>query len=464
MSMKYPSLLRRLILSQAVAMAAACLLVFFWLLFHWFEFEKGDLDRRMFYFANTLAEAASVTPHNSQELVRRVKVAEKLFIDSQELVTHGAAKSYAPLYQVWDKSGLLLYETGGAPDHPMAGEEGVFMERRWAGRSWRTVAAVSSNLAVRVHIAERSDRRVATSLPMLTDIGLSQMLILAWSAVVMIGTAYYGFRPLKALATQIAKRQAGDFSSVRLTGLYAETAPIVEELNGLLKREDTLLNAERRFLADAAHELRTPLAAITTQAHLLISAQEKVNQRQEAHRLQQNIERVSHLLTQLLAIAHVDAESALVSRETVDIANLARERLASLSSIARKRSISLSLEAPDTLFWSVNRAGFISILDNLVDNAIRYNSTGQHVQVRITGSAQSEYIDLGVFDDGPGIPLTERQRVFDRFYRMPGTWQEGSGLGLAIVQRIVLSHGATLEFTEGLSERGIGIIVRFPRY
>lgn len=441
-------------------MAVACLLVFCWLVFHWFEFENGDLDRRMSYFAHTLAEASSAAPNDPQELARRLKAAEQLFIDGQVLVTHDEGDNYTPLYQVWDKTGHLLYKTADAPDQPIGGEDGVFMEKSWAGRSWRTVAALSSDLAVEVHMAERGDRRVATSLPMLTDIALSQVLILVWCAIVMLWTAYHGFHPLRTLATQIAKRKAGDFSSIRSTRLYAETAPILEELNLLLGREGKRLDNERRFLADAAHELRTPLAAINAQAHLLVTAQEPEHQRQAANELQHDIDRVSHLLTQLLTIARVDAEPALADREMIDIAGVARERLASLSSIARTRAINLSLDAPDVLFCRVNRAGFISILDNLVDNAIRYTPTAGHVEVRIIRRAQ--HVELSVCDDGPGISALEHERVFERFYRVPGTTQQGSGLGLAIVQRIAQSHGATIRFSKGLFGRGIGIVVSIP--
>lgn len=441
-------------------MAIACLLVFCWLIFHWFEFENGDLDRRMLYFAHTLAEASSAAPGNPQELERRVKTAEKLFIDGQILVTHDKGENYTPLYQVWDNTGRLIYRTAGAPDQPLAGGEGVFMEKSWAGRSWRTVAVASSDLSVKVHVAERGDRRLATSLPMLTDIALSQVLILAWCAVVMLWTAYRGFRPLRVLAAQIAKREAGDFSSIRSPRLYDETAPILEELNALLGREGKRLEHERRFLADAAHELRTPLAAINAQAHLLVNAQETAHQRLAASELQHDIDRVSHLLTQLLTIARADAEPASAERELVDIASLSRERLASLSSIARARAVNLSLEAPDTLFFRVNRAGFISILDNLVDNAIRYTATSGHVEVHVVRTAG--HLNLIVRDDGPGVSTAERERIFERFYRVAYTEQPGSGLGLAIVRRIAQSHGATIRWSEGLLGRGIGIVVSIP--
>lgn len=441
-------------------MAVACLLVFCWLILHWFELENGDLDRRMAYFAHTLAETSSATRDNPQELERRLKTAERLFIEGQVLVTHSQEENYAPLYQVWDKKGHLIYRTPGAPNQPLAGKVGTFMQKDWNGHFWRTVAVASNDFTVEVHIGERGDRRLATSLPMLADIALSQLLILAWCAIVMVWTAYRGLRPLRALATQISKRPVGDLSPITSPRLYAETAPVLEEFNALLGREGKRLENERRFLADAAHELRTPLAAIVAQAHLLMSEQQTAQKRLIASALQHDIDRIAHLLRQLLTIARANAAPTLAERETVDLATLSRERLAFLSLLARSRAIDLSLDAPDTLPFPVNRAGFISILDNLVDNAIRYTTTSGHVEVRLIRVA--EHVELTVCDDGPGISPTDRERIFERFYRVAGTTQMGNGLGLAIVHRIAESHGATIQWRKGLFGQGVGIAVLFP--
>jgi len=140
---------------------------------------------------------------------------------------------------------------------------------------------------------------------------------------------------------------------------------------------------------------------------------------------------VSHLLEQLLTIARVDAPGAQFGLERTDIATILRERFAELSLVARARSISLALECPDTLFANVNPAGFVSIVDNLVDNAIRYTPSGGHVAVKL-GMNEGE-LEFVVRDDGPGIAPEERDRVFERFYRVPGSTAQGSGLGLAIV-------------------------------
>jgi signal transduction histidine kinase len=295
---------------------------------------------------------------------------------------------------------------------------------------------------------------------MLEIIGAAQILILAASLLVTWWATRRGVQPLQTLADSIARREAGDPTRITAPLIYSEAWPIVRELNALLDRESRRLDAERGFLADAAHELRTPLAAIATQAHLVLGATEPAERRRLAQGLQDGLERVSHLLAQLLTIARVDAPGTVLSPECIDVAAILRERLAELSAPARARSISLVLDCPDVLTARVNRSGFVSIVDNLVDNAIRYTPSGGHVAVSLAGTEGD--LELVVRDDGPGIAPDERERVFERFYRIPGSTAPGSGLGLAIVRRIAQAHDATVRFVDGLSGTGVGVVVRLP--
>jgi signal transduction histidine kinase len=152
---------------------------------------------------------------------------------------------------------------------------------------------------------------------------------------------------------------------------------------------------------------------------------------------------------------------AAIPREALDLAELCRQRLAPLSRMARSRAIELTLDAPEALNVCIHRAGFISILDNLVDNAIRYTPSGGHVAVRLL--MHHDEFELQVQDDGPGIAPTNRERVFERFVRLPGQIEPGSGLGLSIVQRAATAEDAKLRFIEGLSGRGVGFSVRMER-
>jgi signal transduction histidine kinase len=455
--MKHPSLTRRIIGWQVLMMGISWVLLVAWLLHAMTSFENGDLDRRMKYFAEILAEAAGGAGSDSVLLARRLRATERAYVEGV-IETLDNAAGYHATYQVFDARGKLLYGTGSSATTPLSATDGISLATRSDGQAWRTARVHSSDGSVVVIVAESESDRWNSIWPMLEIIGTAQVLILAVSLLVTWWATHRGVQPLQTLAEKIARREAGDPTPITAPLIYAEAWPIVRELNALLDRESRRLDAERGFLADAAHELRTPLAAIATQAHLVLGATELAERRRLAQGLQDGLERVSHLLAQLLTIARIDAPGTELRLECVDVAGLIRERLAALSAAARARSISLVLECPDTLMAQINPSGFVSIVDNLVDNAIRYTPSGGHVAVSLGVSADD--LEFVVRDDGPGIAPDERERVFERFYRIPGSTVPGSGLGLAIVRRIAQAHDATVRFVDGLSGAGIGVVVR----
>ena len=443
-------------------MGVAWLVLLAWIVFAMLEFGNGDLDRRMLYFAKSLAETASGSGPDEARRLQRLKAAEKIFLDGfSELKS---ARDYQPVYQIFNLAGALIYRTPNAPTQPIAQIDGIFAKREFSGHTWRTVSAMSSDGLLRVHIAERTDQRLATSWRMVRSIGFSQLIICLWCVAVIWVAAKRGFRPLKALASQLSSRKLGDVQPVTVTHRYAETAPIVDELNSLLSRESTRLQTERNFLADAAHELRTPLAAINAQAHAMLTAQSDLAKQQTAAELTQGVQRMSHLIHQLLSVARAEAMPTS-PRQMIDVAALARERLAVMAAGARIHRIDLSLEAPERLMCTVDSTGFSSILDNLVDNAVRYASSNGNKQDRVVVSLRKladGVVQLQVCDNGSGIPKESWPMVFNRFYRLPGTQKSGSGLGLAIVKRIAESHAATVTLGEGLDGRGLSVSLHLP--
>lgn len=455
---KHPSLLRRLVLWQAAAMVVAWLVLSTWIVVGMMAFGDGDLDQRMKTFASMLAETASASTDNNGELRRRLAAAENIFVAGM-MKSMNSLEGPAPLYQVWSRDQTLRYASAGAAAIAMPTQGAEFAEIEFAGHKYRAVHVTSSDASTFVAMTERADSRFSAPLIEVVEvIGLSQLLTLLWSLVVTTFAARRGFKPISALAEQLAGRRVGDLTPVRAARLYAETAPVVQEINALLSRESVRLETERGFLADAAHELRTPLAAISAQAHLLASTADPTTRAVAVEELQQGMDRVSHLLEQLLTVARLEAATVAAPRETLDLAELCRQRLAPLSRLARSRAIELTLDAPEALNVSIHRAGFISILDNLVDNAVRYTPSGGHVAVRLV--MHDREFELQVQDDGPGIASSDRERVFERFVRLPGQVEPGSGLGLAIVQRVAAAEDATLRFIEGLSGRGVGFSVR----
>lgn len=459
---QHTSLLRRLLWWQVAAMVVAWLVLSTVLVVNMTVFGSGDLDQRMKTFASMLAETASSSTSDDAELQRRLATAERIFVDGL-MRDMNSMEGQSPLYQVWTSGGTLRHASAGAKAIKMSTQGEQFSEIEFAGRTYRVVYVQSRDASVGVAMAERSDHRFSVPLlRIIKVIGLSQLLILLWCLLVTSLAGWRGFKPITALAQQLASRRVGDLSPLQATKLYSETAPVVQEINALMARESARLETERGFLADAAHELRTPLAAINAQAHLLASTADSATRALAVEELKQGIDRVSHLLEQLLTVARLEAVTAAVPREALDLAELCRQRLAPLSRMARSRGIELSLDAPEALNVGIHRAGFISILENLVDNAIRYTPPGGHVAVRLL--THRDEIELQVQDDGPGIAPTNRERVFERFFRLPGQVEPGSGLGLSIVQRAATAQDAKLFFMEGLSGRGVGFSVRMAQY
>jgi len=369
------------------------------------------------------------------------------------------AERYEATYQVLDRDGRLLYRSPGAPERPLVGPRGVH-ESQIGDEPVRLARVVSSDGRVQVILAESAAIRRASILPTLEIIGGGQILILLVCLIAVWWAARRGLAPLRTLAAEIGRRRPGDLRPIDGSFVFTEVAPLIAETNALLAREAERLELERGFLADAAHELRTPLAAIAAQAHLLTEAGDMESRQRVRHALEQSLERTAHLLAQLLTIARLDASDPTLGRESCDVAELVRRRVAAYADWARVRAIALEVSGPDSLVFEIHRSGVESLVDNLVDNAIRYTPPGGVVNVSI--ACDPKGLALTVLDNGPGIPQAFLERVFERFYRLPGTEAHGSGLGLAIVRRVVEAHQATVTLTRGLGEGGLGVFVQIP--
>lgn len=231
---------------------------------------------------------------------------------------------------------------------------------------------------------------------------------------------------------------------------------MLDALNGLFGRVDRAMENERRFTADAAHELRTPLAALTAQAQVALRAQNAAERDHAIRQVEAGARRASHLVEQLLTLARLDPAAA-PAFAAVPLDVLATEICADHAPAALAKQITLELDAPERVLVVGQDAMLRVLLRNLVDNAIRYTPSGGKVGVGVT--AQKDAVILSIADDGPGIPAPEREKALHRFHRLAGQDIEGSGLGLSIVARIVELHGARLEL--GDREDGHpGLVVR----
>ncbi|QZA77559.1 hypothetical protein K4H28_14980 [Deefgea tanakiae] len=284
-------------------------------------------------------------------------------------------------------------------------------------------------------------------------IALPIMVLTVWLVVAR------GLRPLRMLSSLIADKNKDDLSPLNFSSPYAELKPLTEALDRLLSQLRNKIEREHAFVQDAAHELRTPMAVISAQAHVLTLAETPADRDVAEKNLELAINRSSHLIAQLLEMSHIDNDK-LVAIETIDVAALLQQELARLAPTAIARQIELSFDAPDTLFNVVDANAVQSIVQNLLNNAILYVGEGDQIEVELR--QVGEQMILSVADNGPGIAEADRERIFERFYRGAGHDVAGTGLGLAIVAQAVARLNGTIQLSTGLNERGCCFIVEVP--
>jgi two-component system OmpR family sensor kinase len=268
-------------------------------------------------------------------------------------------------------------------------------------------------------------------------------------------------RPVRRFADVLRSREQGALEPLDGAGLPDEVRPVATALNELLARLKESVARERSFIADAAHELRTPLTALDLQVQSLRASTSGSMQSDAVQQLEAGVARASRLVEQLLALAREERGGGR-EHEPVALSDVAREVLEEMLPLADRRGIDLGMERADAVSVAGDPEALRVLVRNLLDNAVRYSPEGGRVDVSI------ERQDLGspravlvVSDCGPGIPITERERVFDRFYRLPGTASPGSGIGLALVRSIAAHHQALIRLDDGDGGRGLRVSVEF---
>jgi two-component system sensor histidine kinase QseC len=361
-------------------------------------------------------------------------------------------------FQVWEKGQQLRLHSANAPQQHLAIKERGFSDTTVDGKRWRVFSTWDESGEYLIHVAERSDvrdelaRGIAGNLLRPLWFSLPLLALLLWIAVLR------GLRPLDKLTSEIEQREPDNLAALDASSAPREVVPLIERLNRLFTRIETSMQKERRFTADAAHELRTPVAAIKAQAQVARTAS---GEAERIHALDNAIlgcDRAAHLIEQLLTLARVDTlnRGATASCQLRDIA---AETIATLAPDALGKGVRLELLASDQIVVCGNPELLRVLLRNLLDNSIRHTSPSTVVQVSI--SHDQGMTCLSVSDDGPGIPEQERNKVQERFYRPLGTQASGSGLGLSIVKRIAEVHDATLQIRPASEGRGLKVTVCF---
>jgi len=272
----------------------------------------------------------------------------------------------------------------------------------------------------------------------------------------------YGLAPLAELARRIERRRADSLEPIALPRNTAEIVPVVEALNGLLERVQAAMARERRFTADAAHELRTPLAALKIHAQNAARAGSDAERQASIARMLAGLQRSVRLVEQMLALSRA-AASLTPAPQDVSLRQVVEDALDDVLPTLKERSVKVSVAAePSVADFTVRgeRDKLTCLARNLIDNAARYAPRGSSVRVEL---AQRDGVaSLAVWDQGPGIPPELRERVFESYYRIPGSGADGSGLGLAIVREIARQHGGAVRIAEGAAGRGTCVRVTLP--
>lgn len=350
--------------------------------------------------------------------------------------------------QIWDDTGKLVYsslKSAGPPAQP-DGSHTV----RWNGEMWHVFSLRSGGLTIQVGnpTYQRHARfwRIAywLLLPLIVLVAVLGALI--WTAV---GRA---LAPLNRVREEIGRRDIASLHALDTSQLPNEVVPVVEAINSLLKRLDEAVAAQRRFVADAAHELRTPLTAIRLQAQLASQAGASGEGLLE---LQKGVDRVARLVDQLLNLARLEATQQEAGFTLVSLDELAKNVVAEWSSLAEARAIDLGVTDCQPAGVMGQADSLRVMLGNLIDNALRYIDRGGQVDVSVTVGRDEACLEVS--DNGPGIPVAERARVFDRFYRLAGVEVPGSGLGLAIVRQVLDAHHGRVEMAD---RPGGGLVAR----
>jgi two-component system sensor histidine kinase TctE len=322
---------------------------------------------------------------------------------------------------------------------------------------------IRGQVTVYVVETQRARRELIRELSLGFALPQALLAILAFAVIwFSVGRA---LAPLSALQQEIETRSHRDLSPLPVSRVPSEVRPLIESMNALLERLSATLSSQQRFIADAAHQLRTPIAGLRTQTELALRQNSPEEVRATLTQLQTAAEHSTHLVNQLLSLARAEPSGERAQQmEILDFAQLARATTTDWVPHALERGIDLGFEDADGQHAPARVSGdrFLlrEMLGNLIDNAILYTPHGGQVTVKLTASPTS--ITLAVEDNGPGIPENERDAVLERFHRVLGTGVEGSGLGLAIVREIVLRHRGQIRLLAGAAGRGTLAQVTLP--
>lgn len=368
-------------------------------------------------------------------------------------------------FQVWDHNKKLLLHSATAPSTALSvtaliPENRGFTDEVVGAYDWRVFSLWDESETYLIQVGERYDVRnelitkISRQLITPSLVSLPFLGLMIW---VGIGR---GLRPVQRVAQEVTRRDPEYLEPVQVGSVPTEIRPLVTSLNHLFKRLQEALETERRFTDDAAHELRTPLAALKTQAQVSLRASDDGQRRQALLNVVNGVDRATHVVEQMLTLARLDPSTSRLVREEINLHNLAADVVALLVPAAMAKSINIEIIGSEDAIVFAEPVSLSILIRNLVDNAIRYTAIEGEVIVSID-TQPGEQVILSVADTGPGIDQSLQGRVFDRFYRVAGNSSSGCGLGLSIVKRIADLNGLHVDLKNKAEGQGLIATVLF---
>lgn len=361
--------------------------------------------------------------------------------------------------QIWDADGMRLYRSSEQIDVALDTPPGLSSVR--SGHQHDAVELkvfTLTNGQRTVQVMHSQDLRDQLYWDAELDVVIPALLVMLVGAVMVTLTIRKELEPIRELDDELSRRDAGSLHPVVLSHAPTELASVVSTLNRLLLQLDASLQAHKRFIANAAHELRTPITALSLEVDNLVRGQDQAQMLETAARLKLGTQRAQHLLQQMLTLARLEARAQRRPQVTVDLQQLAQQSMMDMSALASHRGIEFALDVSGSPMIQGDPDDLRLLLDNLLGNALKFSPPDTAIEMRIVRQGQS--VTLLLRDQGPGIAPPLRERILLPFVRVDSAI-DGAGLGLSIVQEVVLSHGATLSLESPPDGKGLLVRVSF---
>ncbi|MBE1162856.1 sensor histidine kinase N-terminal domain-containing protein [Dyella sp. 7MK23] len=387
-----------------------------------------------------------------------------LSLKAEEQLMHGRTHESEVGYQVLDRHGRMQLTTANLAQLPLPHTLiSGFEDYHYESYGWRVFTLVDEVNDVVIRMGERDDSRRDITHALSVDLGLTQLIGLPLLALLAGWAVARGLRPLERLTQALASRAPGSRQPIQLERAPQELQPVVDALNAQLERLEDALERERRFSADVAHELRTPLASTMIHLDTAMAGEIQPGTKHTLVNAQSGLARLARRIEQLLALARIEARAAEGQRSEVDLVVVAMNVIDELAPLLGESGVDFAfLEHEERLVVQGYEAALAALLRNLIENAM-HHVPQQHGQVQLSMERYGGDAVIEVIDNGPGIPAERRSSVFARFHREASSSGDGYGLGLSIVQRAAQLHGANIELLDTPSGRGLRVKVVIPQ-